>query len=217
MSDIATPAGHEDPIRERRMVYRVFREWLGLRRLRPFPSINDLNPYAFTSSWDWSFLVSVGVAGGAETRWAPLFEFVGRNFAAEAPACRAGTALDDIPRGTRLAYAAAPIEPVLRDRVPIILQGTVAIDATTRLKLRTTALPFANQDGAVAYAFGSFSGTTAERRETDTPDGLDMLRFVDGTWVKEPLPAGTAGADTRFTVPDDTGTVSGPGKIITAP
>jgi hypothetical protein len=171
------------------MVNRVFREWLSLRRLRELPSINDLNPQNFAVDWDWSYIASSGekVEGGGCP--VPIFEFVGKNFEHQSADFETGALYTAVPKGSFLAYATIPIiRLVLKEKIPIISEGTDSWGEDGILKMRAIGLPFINRLGAVSYVLGSFSGKVTHQKVPDFPEGLRIFRFVDGRWVAKPVP-----------------------------
>ena len=179
--------------RERRLVYGVVREWLSVRRLRSLPSIDDLNPRAFSIDWHWCVLVHLGEGTGSAVSRA-RFEFVGVGLLEEAPACTAGTSISAVPEGTRLACTIAPIRRLIETEreQPIIAQGVICRPANEILKFRTVALPFADHAGAARYTLGAFSGAAFPRSSLDQRAFLasevvfETLDTKCGNWVRLP-------------------------------
>lgn len=179
--------------RERRLVYRVVREWLSVRRLRSLPSIDDLNPRAFSIDWHWCVLVHLGDEAGRALTYAS-FEFVGVGLLEEAPACTAGTSISAVPEGTRLACTIAPIGRLIETEreQPIITQGVICRPENEILKFRTVALPFADHAGAPRYALGGFTGAvfpliSSDQRIDSSPDCVfETLDTKSGNWIRLP-------------------------------
>lgn len=154
--------------RERRLVYRVVREWLSVRRLRSLPSIDDLNPRSFSIDWHWCVLVHLGDEAGLAVDRA-RFELVGGGFLEEAPGCTAGTSVSAVPDGTQLACTIAPIRRLIEkeEAQPVVTQGMICQPEDLILKFRTVALPFADHAGVPRYTLGAFSGAVFPRTLSD--------------------------------------------------
>jgi len=177
--------------RERRLVYRMVREWLSVRRLRRLPSIDDLNPRAFSINWYWGILAHLG-DGPRYTAAGASFEFVGNGFLDEVPSCNAATKISAIPDGTRLACAIAPLRCLVEigGREPVVAEGAMRQPEQAILKFRTVALPFADHAGTARYALGCFSGAVFAVSPADQlSESAGKIAFerydtTSGRWIR---------------------------------
>ena len=171
------------------MVMRAFREWLGFRRLRGSPCIDDLDPRQLSIDWQWTAIVHLNVAPGMSTT-TDVFDFVGQGFAGEAASCRAGTPVSAVPPSTRLACAIAPLERMIATGVPVIAQGALAQPHDAVLLFRSIALPYSDRAGTIRYALAAFSGGTFARSRPAPASGaalecrLERFDDASGAWVE---------------------------------
>jgi hypothetical protein len=180
--------------RERRLVYRVVRDWLSLRRLSRLPSIDDVNPRIFSTDWHWTVIVRL-VANNA--RFAAdladcKFEFIGDGFQEEALSPQIGASVLPLPEGARLRCTIAPIAFLIREGrpEPIVAQGTIHKPSAV-LKFRSIALPFGDRAGAIVakYVLGAFSGTLFAVSPDQYPEADGEIEFqrldtATSKWVR---------------------------------
>ncbi len=90
---------------ERRMTYRLTGAWLGLKRQRPFPSIDFLHPDTFSIDWHQCVLFRLLDRLKPASEDGVEFEFIGESFRKDAPAIAAGTRVSAVPKESLLSLS----------------------------------------------------------------------------------------------------------------
>lgn len=171
-------------LHERRMTTRVAREWVGIKRQNPYPSINHLNPTTFSANWDWCILARSVSDDVTPTKDSLEFEFVGRNFHHDAPLCVAGTHLASIPHRSRLYLATDLLPKMFEQQTAIIFQGILAWSNVGTIRFRTIALPFGDIVGKLKYAVGAFSHILTQDSPAHQLDATELFAFREGAWLR---------------------------------
>lgn len=169
--------------RERRMTYRVTSEWVGLKRNKPFPSIDFLHPRTFSVDWDSCVLVHA-VEPGVEPEAATLeFEFVGKHFRKDAPGCAAGTVLAAVPPQSLLSLSTPVILRMFERSTAVIYNGIQPWDRARAVYFRTIAVPFGTVDGTLKYALSGVSYKLANEQVGADKAYTEFLEFRNGSWL----------------------------------
>lgn len=167
---------------ERRMVFRITREWIVLKREKPYPSINHLHPATFSADWSWCFIARA-IGDGAVSAEAQLeFEFVGRNFQEDAPSCTAGTLLAAAPAQSRLRLAVEFAPKMFEVGTALVCQGTREWRDGSVIRYRAVLLPFGDNAGRLKYAAGAFSHVLAKDDTSAARGAVELFSLRDGRW-----------------------------------
>jgi hypothetical protein len=166
---------------ERRMVFRVTREWVVLKRQRPYPSINHLNPSTFSTDWNWC-LIARSLSDDVTIKEQLEFEFVGREFQKDAPSCVAGTRLAAVPVRSRLRFAVDFMPRMFELGAALVCHGIRTWRDDSAIRYRALLLPFADNAGRPKYAAGAFSHVLAKRDISAQDGAVEALAFRDGRW-----------------------------------
>jgi hypothetical protein len=165
------------------MTTRVAREWVSLKRQKPYPSINHLNPKTFSADWDWCFIARSASDIGSPTKERLEFEFVGRRFYSDAPSCGAGTRVAMVPHRTRLHLATDFLPRMFERQTAIMFAGILAWSNGDTILFRTVALPFSDNIGKLSYAVGAFSHTLTKDPPIRRSATTELFAFLEGKWL----------------------------------
>jgi len=169
--------------RERRMTYRVTSEWVGLKRNKTFPSIDFLHPRTFSVDWECCVLVRALEPKCPPVPAALEFEFVGRSFRKDTPACGAGVRLSAVPSLSLLSLATPVALKTFEQSTAVIYNGIQPWDRTRTVLFRTIAVPFSGGDGALKYVLGAVSYKLANEKVSPEKIHAEFLEFRDGSWL----------------------------------
>lgn len=182
MTGATSPQSRNADLQERRMVFRVAREWVILKRQKPYPSINHLHPSTFSTDWSWCLIARSLSDRDTPTKDRLEFEFVGGSFHEDAPSCVAGTRLDSVPYRSRLRFATELVAKMFELRTAIISHGIFVWSNTENIRYRTIIFPFSDNAGALKYAVGAFSHVLTTDGAAAQPGTTGLLAFRSGHW-----------------------------------
>lgn len=167
---------------ERRMTYRLTSEWVGLKRQRPFPSIDFLNPNSFSIDWNQCVLIRL-LDGQRPPREESLeFEFVGDSFRKDAPALSAGVRVSSIPEESLLSLS-LPLFPKLFERqTALICSGCRPWRKSSAIHFHAIVVPFSDNCGELKYALGALSHSVSNETMSPEDAKTEFLEYCEGGW-----------------------------------
>ena len=168
---------------DRRMTYRVTSEWVGLKRQKPFPSIDFLHPKTFSVDWNQCVLIRLLDTGETPQEDGLEFEFIGNSFRKDAPALAVGTRASSTPENSLLSLS-LPLFPKLFERqTAVIHSGCRPWRSSGAIHFRVIAVPFGDNCGELKYGLGAVSHKVSN--ETLLPEDIrtEFLEYRDGGWV----------------------------------
>lgn len=137
------------PGMERRATVRLRILWDRLRRGRPLPSMNDLNPDQLPVKWTACFIVALHDGAPGE------FDFVGGDLTEQCSTDLAGRSVADVPAQTVLARALTARDTVLATAEPEIVEGEVTLEMGGTALFRTILMPFGSDRQTVDTLVGA--------------------------------------------------------------
>jgi hypothetical protein len=168
---------------ERRMTQRVTSEWVALKRQKPLPSIDFLHPKTFSVDWGNCVLIRSLMDTACPPIDALEFEFIGKNFKADAPGLSHGARLSAVSSDSLLSLS-VPTLPMLYDkRTAIIHSGVLPWRGINAVYFRSIAVPFSNSAGDLTYALGVLSHKLKKTILRADQARTEFREFRDGAWI----------------------------------
>ena len=170
-------------VHERRMTYRMISEWVGLKRQRPFPSIDFLHPNTFSVDWQQCVLFRLLDKQISPEDDSVDFEFIGNIFRKDAPTLAAGGRLSAVPKESLLALL-SPLLPKLFERqTAVIHSGCLPWRSSGAIYFRSIAVPFCDNCGELKYGLGTLSHKISN--EAVSPENIktEFLEYCNGAWL----------------------------------
>ena len=168
---------------ERRMTYRLTGAWVGLKRQRPFPSIDFLHPNTFSIDWHQCVLFRLLDKPKPASEDSVEFEFIGESFRKDAPAIAAGTRVSAVPKESLLSLS-SPLLPVLFERqTPVIYGGCLPWRSSGAIYFHAIAVPFSDNNGELKYGLGALSHKISNEAVPPENAKTEFLEYCNGDWL----------------------------------
>ena len=135
---------------ERRLTYRLFNYWDGLRDNRPFPSLHDIDGGAIPDMWPWCFVLE------ADSNFsAPYFHYLGKELAGYSGVFLSGP---NDWRLTLLDKAASHLDRTLAAGAPVLIEDELRRYDGRELLFRSIMLPLSDDAATITHVLGAANG-----------------------------------------------------------
>ncbi len=135
---------------ERRLTYRLFNYWEGLRNNRPFPALLEIDGNAIPEMWPWCFVLEAKQGFSA-----PYFHYLGKELARYSGVFLSGEA---DWRMTLLDKASSHLGRTLEARAPVLIEDELRRYDGRELLFRSIMLPLGDDGATVTHVLGAANG-----------------------------------------------------------